>query len=74
MGPSIIPNNSISTTHFTLSFSHANLSGISLCTRNSSRILAKFEKFEGDDASQDNLEEAMELQEQAQTVQEEDDR
>ncbi|KAI5566425.1 hypothetical protein POPTR_013G020800v4 [Populus trichocarpa] len=72
MAPSIIPNNSTSTTHFTLSFSHANLSGISLCTR-SSRILAKFEKFEGDDASQDNLEEAMELQEQAQTVQEEDD-
>ncbi|KAG6750493.1 hypothetical protein POTOM_044989 [Populus tomentosa] len=73
MAPSIIPNNSTSTTHLTLSFPHTNLSGISLCTRNSSRILAKFEKFEGDDASQDNLEEAMELQEQAQTVQEEDD-
>lgn len=73
MAPSIIPNNSTSTTHFTLSFPHTNLSGISLCTRNSSRILAKFEKFEGDDASQDNLEEAMVLQEQAQTVQEEDD-
>lgn len=73
MAPSIIPNNSTSTTHFTLSFPHANLSGISLYSRNSSRILAKFEKFEGDDASQDNLEEAMELQEQAQTVQEEDD-
>ncbi|CAK7340698.1 unnamed protein product [Dovyalis caffra] len=70
--PPLIPNNSTSTTHFTLSFSHTIFSGISLSRRSSSRILAKFEKFEGD-ASQDNLEEATELQEQAQTVPEEED-
>ncbi|EEF49831.1 uncharacterized protein LOC8285563 [Ricinus communis] len=73
---SSILNNSTSTTRFALSFSHHILNGhigILQRTCSSSRIHAKFEKFQGE--SQDNLEveETTQLQEQPVEDKEEDD-